>query len=74
MLTVEENASARRQGWMLVEVFDLRTGRARPEILPIAFTAPFNTARATTGWVIARAKAGDALAQKALQLVMQGLK
>jgi hypothetical protein len=74
MFDEHENTSARRQGWMLVDVFDARTQRARPEILPVTFARPFDSARKTAAWVIERAKSGDALAQKALQLVMQGLK
>lgn len=74
MLLPHEVASARAQGWLLADVFDPRTGKARPEILPITFTAPFDTSRKIMGWVVQRAKSGDALAVKALSLVMQGLK
>jgi hypothetical protein len=74
MLLDHEITSARSQGWLLTDVFDARTKRTRPEILPITFTPPFGSARAATGWVIQRAKNGDTLAQKALQIVMQGLK
>ena len=74
MLEPHEAALARRQGWLLAEVYDLRTKRLRPEVLPIAFTKPFDTARKAVVWVANRAKMGDAVAQKALHLVMQGLK
>jgi hypothetical protein len=74
MFDEHEALSARRQGWLLADVFDPRTQRTRPEILPVAFAKPFDSARKTAAWVIERAKCGDTLAQKAIQLVMQGLK
>lgn len=74
MLDPHETVLARRQGWLLAEVFDPRTSRVRPEILPIKFDKPFDSARKAAGWVINQAKGGDALAIKALHLVMQGLK
>lgn len=74
MLDQRDMTAARRQGWTVAEVFDARTRRTRPEILPITFAKPFDTARKTAGWVIERAKNGDALAIKALNIVMQGLR
>jgi len=74
MLDSTETASARKQGWLVAEVFDPRTKRLLPQILPVAFTKPFTTARSAGAWVVSRARQGDALALKALQLVMQGMK
>ena len=74
MLERHEIESARRQGWVLADVFDPAKQRVTCEILPVTFKPPFTTARAAILWVVARARQNDDLAIKALRLVMQGHK
>jgi hypothetical protein len=74
LLTDLEILAARSQGWMLAEVFDLKAKRLVHQVLPVTFKTPFDTARKASDFVIKRARAGDHVALKALQLVMQGLK
>ncbi len=74
MLTPQETASARLQGWLLADVFDTQTRKVRPQILPVIFTPPMTHANAATAFVVAKARANDAVALKALRCVMQGLK
>lgn len=69
-----EIAEARRQGWLVAQVFDTRTLRLAPQILPISFGEPFKHARAATAWVATRARGNDPLALKALRIVVQGHK
>ena len=74
LLQDHEIAEARRQGWLVAQVFDTRTLRLAPQILPISFGEPFKHARAATAWVATRARANDFLALKALRIVVQGHK
>lgn len=74
MLNQHEVDIAKSQGWLLADVFDPRTQKLQPQILPVTFKAPFARAEHAGTWVVSRARQGDALALKALQLVMQGLK
>lgn len=74
LLQTHEAEQARRQGWLVAEVFDSRSMRLAPQILPVTFTDPFKHARAATAWVATRARANDPLALKALRIVVQGNK
>lgn len=66
LLTVEETAQAAAQGWGLHHVYDLDTKLWRVMVL----ASP--SAEAGSQFVVAQAKAGSPLAQKALRLVMAG--
>lgn len=72
LLTEHEAASARQQGWLLCPVYCLNKKRWQNTILPVEFKAPFNNASKMGAWVISRARQGDALALKALRLLVQG--
>lgn len=74
MLDPHEIVAARSQGWQLVQVYDLKTGKARPQVLPITFAPPLSRASDAMNFVTGRARNNDALALKALRCVMQGLK
>lgn len=74
LLQTHEAAEASAQGWALVDVFDTRSSRLAPQILPIHFNGPFKHARAATAWVATRARSNDPLALKALRIVVQGHK
>jgi hypothetical protein len=71
MLSTTEAALARRQGWQLCEVYDLATKRLLRQVLPLEFKVE-HTCASATNYVILRAKQGDKLALKALQLIAQG--
>lgn len=64
LLTIEEDAVAAVQGWSLAHVYDLETKRWR------IMTLGSPHAEAAGQFVVNRARSGDALAQKALGLVM----
>jgi len=64
LLTIEEQAMAAGQGWWLSHVFDLASDKWRVMVLGIP------SAEAAGQMVVARARSGDALCQKALGLVM----
>lgn len=73
MLTPQETADARSQGWALCEVYDLKTARITRRILPSdGFAVPFNRVDLITTAVVNRAKQGEALALRALQLLVKG--
>lgn len=63
---------AAAQGWQLCDVYD--GTRTRHQILPVVFAAPFNNAEKVLRFVIGRARSGDGLAQRALQIVMKDKK
>lgn len=67
LLTVEEANEAAGQGWGVYDVYDQATDKWRVMVLG----SP--NAEAATRGVIARAKTGSLLAQKALRLVMAGV-
>lgn len=64
LLTIEEDAAAAAQGWTLNHVYDLEAARWR------VMTLGSPHAEAAGQFVVNRARMGDALAQKALGLVM----
>lgn len=72
MLTPEEATIARAQGWAVCEVWDSKTKRLQPAVLPTEFKAPFKNARQTLSFVVQQAKMNDRVALKALRLVTQG--
>ena len=74
LLQTHEAAEAHAQGWLLAQVFDPRSLRLLPQILPVSFGHPFKHARAATAWVATRARGNDALALKALRIIVQGHK
>ena len=65
LLTAEEDAKASIQGWGLHYVYDLEAERWR------VMTLGNPHAEAAGQFVINQARSGDALAQKALSLVMK---
>jgi hypothetical protein len=70
LLTNDETLQAEKEGWLVGYVYDPRTERCVAQVLPVRFAKPFATAESTAAYVIQRAKAGNPLALKALQLVM----
>mgnify|MGYP003442864090 CR=1 FL=1 len=74
LLEDHEAKSAHAQGWQLCHVFDAGNRTTCPQILPLAFTRPFDTSEKAARWVINRAQNGDKVAMKAINLVMKGLK
>lgn len=68
LLTIEEDAEASRQGWGVYYVYDLATNR-----WCIQFCGSPNAEKATR-FVVNQAHEGNALARKALQLIMKGMK
>lgn len=74
MLTPYETETARSQGWLLADVFDPRSKKLRPQILPITFKPPFSRAEQATLFVVRRARENDPLALKAVRLIVQGQK
>lgn len=71
LFTINENLQAERQGWLLSYVYDLRSTRWSVQVLPTSLMVFHNAEQAGT-FVVQRARTGDALAVKALQLVMAG--
>lgn len=70
LLTSEEQAIARTQGWELAHVFDLRTNRLTVDVLAAGTHAKIKNSDAATRAVVALARAnGNKLAQRALHLV-----
>ena len=72
LLSDREADTARSQGWMLCEVFDLGKKRWNRQILPLQFCKTTPHAAHMTTVVINRARDGDSLALHALQLIAQG--
>lgn len=73
LLTGEEATEAKRHGWTVEHVFDLKQDRWLIAVLPIEIgQLPFQNAEAAALHVISNARAGSALCAKALQLVMAG--
>jgi hypothetical protein len=71
--STEDAAEAERWGWALCDVYDLSKKRLTRQLLPAKFGDKASAAAASK-FVVARAQAGDALARKAVNLVMQGMK
>jgi hypothetical protein len=72
MLNELERAQAEQYGWIVCEVYDLKTSRVTVQVLP----APNNelkSAEALLKVVSARAQSGDAFARRVLKLVMDSL-
>ncbi len=65
LLTIEEDKLAASQGWSLNYVYDLDTQKVRVMVL----SSP--SAEMGGQYVVAQARQGSALAQKALGLVMK---
>ncbi len=65
LLTIEEDKAAAAQGWQLCHVWDLETCKNRVMVL----ASP--SAEAAGQFVVNQARMGNALAQKALSLIMQ---
>lgn len=65
LMTAEEDKLAAAQGWSLGHVYDLETSKWRVMVLGMP------SAEATGRAVVGRARMGDALAQKALSLIMK---
>lgn len=72
LLTEHEATTARAQGWVLCEVFDLSKKRWNRQILPLQFCKTTPHVAHMTSQVIARARTGDGVALRALQLIAQG--
>lgn len=72
LLTEAETAAARSQGWLLCEVFDLTKKRWHRQVLPLQFCRATPHAAHMTSQVVARARGGDGVALRALQLIAQG--
>lgn len=72
LLTKHETETARSQGWVLCEVFDLSKKRWNRQVLPVQFCKSTPHAAHMTTVVVNRARSGDALALRALQLIAQG--
>ena len=69
MLTAEEADHARRDGWELRDVFDLRTRRFY--LVPMPVTFPTLSVRDAQAQVVRRARERDKVAIKALALISQ---
>jgi hypothetical protein len=70
LLTTEEQAIARTQGWELAHVFDLRTNRLTVDVLAAGTHAKIKNSETATRFVVALARVnGNKLAQRALHLV-----
>lgn len=67
LLTIEEAAQAAQQGWLLSHVYDLTLKRWRVMALPI----DGKSATAIGTALVGQARGGNALAQKALGIVMK---
>lgn len=67
LLSDEDRATARRQGWLVADVWDGR--RLLKQILPVQFIKPYTTAAKFEQWIVNRAIKGDSLATRAIQLV-----
>ena len=71
LLTSEESAVAAAAGWMLCNVFDSKDKRWQVAVLPLVIgQPPLHSADRAGLHVINQARSGNALAIKALQLVM----
>ena len=69
MLTETEKQQAAANGWLVCDVFDVRTARWIVQVLPTASNPVKNAADLLTV-VISRASMNDALAQRILNAVM----
>ena len=69
MLTEEEKQQAAAKGWLVCDVFDMRTARWIVQVLPTA-NNPIKSAADLLTAVIARASMNDALAQRILSAVL----
>ena len=72
MLNELERAQAAQYGWIVCEVYDLKTARVVVQVLPTANNALKN-AEDLLKVVTHRAQAGDVFARRVLQLVMDSL-
>lgn len=70
LLTNDEVALAKNQGWGLHYVFGLPAKRWALEVLPVQFTEKIGAAQAL-GFVVQRAQARDPLSVKALRLITE---
>lgn len=72
LLTTEEDEAAAKQGWQLTYVFDPRTKRTAPEILPSWTHPKVKTKDVATRVAVAMAHGkNDPVAKRAVQLVMR---
>lgn len=69
MLNEQERSQAAACGWLVCEVFDLSTERLVIQVLP-GPNNPVRNAEDLLKVVMARATAGDALAQRITQIVV----
>ena len=69
LLTVEETAQARAQGWLLTRVFD--GPKNSLQILPVQFSSNCPSAEHAARFVSAKAMQGDQLAIKAMTAVVR---
>ena len=71
LLTVEESMEAKRHGWRLEHLFDLKQDRWLVAVLPVNIgQPPFANAEDAALHVITNARNNSELCQKALRLVM----
>jgi len=70
LLTKEESAEAKRQGWCLADVFQAHSNKWNLMILPVAINEVSSVA-GVTRQVIAQAHGGHSLSRKALSLITQ---
>lgn len=70
LLSKEEAALAKSQGWGLHYVFGLPAKRWALEVLPVQFTEKVGAAQALS-FVVQRAEARDPLSTKAIRLITE---
>lgn len=71
LLTTKESSQAALQGWQLCWVYDPVTKRTTADVLAVGTARQIRHAQAASRAVVNLAKAGDIVAQRALQLVMK---
>lgn len=71
LLTTEDDRAARQQGWFLSYVYDLHRSRWTIAVMASP-NGPFKSAHVAAKLVVEKARGGDALALRALQLVLRG--
>lgn len=72
MLTPEETELAKKNGWVLCDVYDEKTKRWAVQVLPTKDN-PVKSATALFTVLLTRGAAGDALASKMVNLVMASI-
>ena len=73
LMTTEEDKVAASQGWGLHHVYDLDTSAWVIKVLSQGLNPPHNNSDGAGIHVVALARAGQPVAQKALKLLMHGV-